>query len=143
MPLNPIGKLIARADELKALSVRARRARELHALYLRCAPPELGASSRVKALRNGTLVVAATNAATAAKLKQLAPTVIAAIRKSEPEVIALKVEMDVTGRYERRVAPAKKPLGDKALEQFDALAKSMPESGLKAAVTRLVRRHKR
>ena len=141
MPLNTIGKLLGSADELKGLAARARRQRELQAAYVRCAPSELAAASRVKHLKSGTLVIVAQNAATAAKLRQQAPSLAALVRKLEPDVAALKVEVQISG-YERRRPSSKHELGAEAVEQFDALAAGMPEGALKTAVSNLVRRRR-
>ncbi|HYC47937.1 MAG TPA: DciA family protein [Burkholderiales bacterium] len=141
MALKPIGNLLGASDELRGLTARARRQQALQAVYARCAPPELAASSRVKNLKNGTLVVMAANAATAAKLRQLAPTLAGAMRKFEPDVGTLRVEVLVTG-YQRAPRSAKKPLGETAIARFDELARKMPDGGLKDAVARLVRHHK-
>ena len=141
MPLNPIGKLLGTSDELKPLTARARRQRELQAAYVRCAPAELAAASRVKHLKQGTLVVVAGNAATAAKLRQLAPTLAASIRKLEAGVDTVKVEVQVAN-YERSRPSSKPVLTDSAVEKFDALAASMPEGALKTAVSNLVRRRR-
>jgi len=144
MPLHPLGKLLGATDELKALSARMRRLRELQTLYVRSAPRELASASRVKNLRTGTLLVSADNAAIAAKLKQLAPTLLASIRKTEAEVTGLRIEVQVSGAaHERRPKSKKRPLSTDAIEKFDELAKRVEDGGLKTALANLVRRHKR
>ena len=144
MPLSKIGSLLHASDELKALSARTRRLQELQALYLRSAPRELVGSSRVKNFRTGTLFVSADNAAVAAKLKQLAPTVLASIRETEGEVTGLRIEVQVSGTAgERRAKSQKVALSPDAIEKLDGLSKRVGDEGLKNALTRLVRRHGR
>lgn len=144
MPLHTIGDLLGAAEELRTLSARARRLRELQTLYVGSAPRELAQSSRVRNLRGGTLLVSADNAAVAAKLRQLAPTLLASIRKNEAEVTGIRIEVQVSGALHERVPGSrKKPLPADAIQEFDGLAKRIPDGSLKSALARLVRRHKK
>src|SRR5215213_518224 len=144
MPLHTIGKLPGATEELKALSARMRRLRELQKLYAGSAPRELASASRVRNYRTGKLFVSADNAAVAAKLKQLAPTLLASIRKTEAEVTGLRIEVQVSGALHERVAKSrKKPLSLDAIHKFDELAERVENEGLKSAIARLVRRHTR
>ena len=143
MPLSKIGNLLGSAAELKALTARARRMRELQTLYLGSAPRELVSSSRVKDCRAGTLLIAADNAAVAAKLKQLAPSLLATIRKTEAEITGIRIEVQVTAAmYSRPRKLEKNALSADAVEKFEALAKSVPAGDLKSALGNLVRRHR-
>lgn len=143
MPLHTIGKLLGATDELKALSARMRRLRELQTLYAGSAPRELASASRVKNYRTGTLFVSADNAAVAAKLKQLAPTLLASIRKTEAEITGLRIEVQVSGGVRERTRKSKKtPLSPDAIQKFDELSKRLEDSDLKLALANLVRRHK-
>jgi hypothetical protein len=144
MPTRAIGELLTATEELKALSARTRRLRDLQTLYFRSAPRELAGSSRVKNYRAGTLYVAADNPAVAAKLKQLAPTVLASIRKTEAEVTGLRIEVQVSdARSERSERRKAKALSLDAVEKFDELANRVADGNLRVALQGLVRRHKR
>ena len=144
MPLHTIGNLLGAADELKALAAKTRRLRELQKLYCGSAPRELASSSRVKNLRAGTLFIAADNAAVAAKLRQLAPTLLVSLRESEAEITGIRIEVQVSGRLQERVPQSRKtPLTPDAIQEFDALAKRIPDGNLKAALARLVRHHRK
>jgi hypothetical protein len=144
MPLRTIGKLLGATDELKALSAVARRLRELQTLYAGSAPRELALFSRVKTLRAGTLFIYADNAAVAAKLKQLAPTLLASLRKSEAQINGIRIEVQVSGALHERTPKSKKTaLTADALQEFDALAKRMPDGNLKSALARMVRHHRK
>jgi hypothetical protein len=143
MPLHTLRTLLGANTELKALSARVRRLGELQKLYLRSAPRELASASRVKSQRAGTLVISADNAAVAAKLKQLAPTLLGAIRESETEVTKIRIEVQVSGRGgNARRGAKKRGLTPEAIEQFEALADRVENEGLKSALGRLVRRHR-
>ena len=142
MPLNTIGKLLGTTEELKALSARTHRLRELQTLYVRSAPRELASSSRVKSYRAGTLVISADNAAVAAKLKQLAPRVLVSIREIESEVTGIRIEVQVSGGHaEDRRKSLKSGLPPEASKKVDELAESVANEDLKSALGRLVRRH--
>ena len=144
MPLKTLSELFGSAEALKALKVRVRRASELQSLYVRTAPRELAGSSRVKGCRAGTLFVFADNAAVAAKLKQLAPRLLAAIRENEPEINQIRIEVQVGGREAvSRSKPRKKPLAEGAVRRLDELAQTLPDGGLKAALARLAARHRK
>jgi hypothetical protein len=140
MPLHTIGKLLSATDELKALQARTRQLLELQTLYLGSAPRELASSSRVKGYRAGTLFVSADNAAIAAKLKQLAPRLLASVQKFEMQVTSIRIEVQVTGS-QRTYKSIKTSLTPEAVEEFDALSKRVTNLDLKAALSNLVIRH--
>lgn len=140
MPLHTIGKLLSATEELKALQARTRRLLELQTLYFRSAPRELAASSRVKSYRAGALVVFADNSAVAAKLKQLAPRLLASIRKIEAEVTAIHIQVQVRDT-QRAYKSLKAALTPEAIEEFDALATRVTDAELKLALANLVSRH--
>jgi hypothetical protein len=142
MPLHSFGDLLGQTLALKALTARVRRLKELQSLYVRTAPRELASSSRVKGCRAGTLFVYAENAAVAAKLKQLAPRLLAAIRENEAEINQIRIEVQVGGRagggpYTSRKAP----LTPATIRRFGELAQAIPEGDLRAAIARLAARH--
>jgi len=140
MALHTIGKLLSATEELKVLQARARRVQELQKHYFQSAPPELASASRVKNCRSGMLCISAENAAVAAKLRQLVPRLLASIRKFDLEVTGLRIEVQVTETRRSYKSP-KTSLSHRAIEEFDALARHMPESGLKSALEELVERH--
>ena len=144
MPLKKLGNFFGASDELKALTARTRRLRELQTLYFGSAPRELASTSRVKSYRTGTLVISADNAAVAAKLRQLAPTLLASIRKTEDEITSLRIEVQVSGAARERAPEGRKnALGADAVSEFAELSKRLGEGPLKTALKRLVRHHSR
>jgi hypothetical protein len=142
MPLHTFAKLLGATEELKALQARVRRLRELQTLFLRSAPRELASWSRVKSCRAGTLFLCADNAAIAAKLKQLAPRLLASIRETEAEITKIHIEVQVGGRPGEQVYESRKTaLTPESARKFDELASRVENSGLKTALARLARRH--
>ena len=142
MSTRTIGELLVGSEELKALSSRTRRLRELQTLYLRSAPRELAASSRVKSYRAGTLCISADNGAVAAKLKQLAPTLLSSIRKNDAEITSIRIEVQVGGSPSAHGRREKKDVPDQALREFEQLAERVDRDDLKLALANLVRRHR-
>jgi hypothetical protein len=137
MPLNRLGTLLGATEELRALQARVRRLRELQTLYSRAAPRELASSSRVKNLRAGTLFVSADNAAVAAKLKQMAPRLLASLQEIEGEITKIRIEVQVGGRApERGYVSQKAPLTPDTAKKLHALASQVRDPGLKSALER-------
>ena len=143
MPNRTIGDLLVATEELKTLTARTRKLRELQKLYFRSAPRELAGSSRVKSYRAGVLCVTADNGVVAAKLKQLAPSLLAAIRSSAGQITALRIEVQVRGiplpKDDRQL---QKHLPPQAVSAFQELADKVAEAPLKLALANLVRRHR-
>ena len=142
MPLNMLGTLLGATEELRAVRARVRRLRELQTLYFRSAPRELAGSSRVKNYQAGTLFVSADNPAVAAKLKQLAPRLLASLREMETEITKIRIEVQVSGRApERGYVSRKVALTPDTATKFDALASRVKDPALKSALERFARRH--
>ena len=144
MPARKIGELLAVSGELKTLSREARRLAEVEQRLFEATPRALAEAARVKSLRAGTIVLSADNAAVAAKLRQLAPRLLLHIRKREPEVTVLRVEVQPAAPPSGPAASSqKRPLGETAIAEFQNLAAGLRDSQLKSAVGRLVQRRKR
>lgn len=144
MPTQKISKLLAASSELKALSGKTRRLMELQQVYVESAPEPLVQASRVKNYRAGTLFLLAGNTAVAAKLRQLAPRILANIQKQESEITAIRVDVQVTEpQHERESNREKKGLSPETIDNFRKLSERMPDSMLKSALAELVRRRSR
>jgi hypothetical protein len=95
-------------------------------------------------LKDGTLYLSAENAAIAAKLRQLVPRLLIAIRERVPEVTVIRVEAQVgAGGSEPPANPKKKSLAIETIDKFEEAAAAMPESGLKSALAALARHQRR
>jgi hypothetical protein len=143
MPAHKIGSWLA-SGELKMLAGKAQRLTELQQVFFDSAPPSLAQASRVKNYRAGTLFLLADNAAVAAKLKQMAPRLLINIQKREAEITGIRVEVQVTeSGYDASDKIKKSSLSSDSIEHFSRLSEAIPDSGLKSALTNLVRRHRR
>jgi hypothetical protein len=144
MPARKIGDLLHQSSELRALSRRAQHLAELQRAMLEAIPRPLTGACRIRSLRSGTLLVAANNAAAAAKLRHLAPRLLEHLRKRDEQVTKIQIEVQVAmqqiwpGKSSRKTS-----LNARVISEFERLEGTLKGSPLRAAVTRLVQRHKR
>lgn len=132
-----IGALLASLRDLQAIYVRAKTLAALQQIYAGALPSELSRRSRVAFERSGTVVVFADNGAVAAKLRHLAPRIVGEIVKSAPEVTAIRVEVQVAHSSTVR-RHSHRQIGSSGLASLTALRDSLPETPLRAALSRLV-----
>lgn len=143
MPAHRLSALLANGT-LAPLCDASRRTRELQRIFFDAAPRPLAQVTRVRLLKDGTLYLSADNAAVAAKLRQLAPRLLIAIRERVPEVTLIHVETQVaTGATELAKNAKKAAFSVETLEKFDKASDAMANSELKTALTALVRHHRR
>ena len=144
MAARKIRELLAGSGELKALSREADHLAGVEQQLFEALPSALAEAARVKSLRAGVLVLSADNAAVAAKLRQLAPRLLLHVRKREPEVSGIRIEVQPAPQQGRRAEiPEKSRPGAAAITNFQSLAEGLRESPLKSALERMVRRHKK
>jgi len=132
-----IGALLASLRDLQAIYVRAKKLAALQQIYAGALPSELSRRSRVAFERSGTVVVFADNGAVAAKLRHLAPRIVSEIVKSDPEVTAIRVEVQVAHSSTVR-RHLHRRIGSSGLASLTALRDSLPETPLRTALSRLV-----
>lgn len=143
MAAQKLSSLLGATGEFKTLMQRTRRVAEWQRRYADAAPPALTRSSRVAGFRSGILVLGADNAAVAAKLKQLVPRLMTALNQQGNEVTSIRVQVqpaNVTADREKKRALSGLP--PRAVEQFEKLSASVPESPLKQALDALVAHHR-
>ena len=143
MPVQRIGDVIASSGDLKSLARQAQRLRDLEQLLFESTPVALARASRVANLKAGTLVVLADNAAVAAKLRQLAPSLLLHLNKRGFEVTVLRVEVQVKAhKIKAEDDVTARALPPDAIEDFARLSEALPDSPLRTAVARLVARRR-
>jgi hypothetical protein len=142
MSAQKIGVLLGTAD-FKPLVEKARRLNELQEWYAGCAPPQLAPASRVTAYRSGTLFLTADNAAVATKLRQLAPRLLKKLNEQEPQVTAIRIQVQPTNPPRPEHLPHPHGLPADALRHFQTLASHVANPPLKRALDNLVRHHRR
>lgn len=128
---------------LTADNAIARHARQLMALQPlvdRCVPARLRVSLTVANFRDGTLVLTAPNGAFAHRARLAAPDLLTALQRLEPAVRALRIEVQRT--FPEARPPRKQAvLTPAARASLQGLADSLPDSDVKAALQRMLRRH--
>ena len=142
MPAHRLSAWLANGT-LGPLCHASRHTRELQRIFFDSAPRPLAQATRVRMLKDGTLYLSAENAAVAAKLKQLVPRLLVAIRERVPEVTVIRVEAQVAaGASDLQKNAKKAPLTIETIDNFDKAAAAMAESGLKSALVALARHHR-
>jgi hypothetical protein len=126
---------------LVALSAQVERLLELQRLWEQIAPPPLAHACNVASLRDQVLALYANNGAIAAKVRQLAPTLLEKAQKSGLEVTAISVRVQA-----RPAIPENKPIknlhfGPSATSSLRRLVASLDESPLRQALKRMLERH--
>lgn len=146
MPLTNLRNLIGAAAELAAVRKQAQKQAALQQAFVDYTPVELAEltkASRVGYIKAGTLYLLADHAAAAAKLRQLLPRLLPVFRKLEPEVTAIKVQVQVSATHSApRAGVKKKDLSVDSIEYFEKLGATVNDSGLKSAITNLVKKRK-
>jgi hypothetical protein len=89
---------------------------------------------------DGTLAIAARNAAEAARLRQVEPSLVESLRGRGAAVNRLRIRTRRTLIDAARLAPPalRAPIPESALAAFDELGKTSESDGLKRAIERLV-----
>lgn len=126
---------------LAALTGRVEHVLELQRQWERVAPPVLAQACRVSGLQDRVLVLYASNGAIAAKVRQLAPTMLDKFQKRGVEVTAILVRVQA-----RFLVPEQKPIknlriGSAGRENLRQLAERLEYSPLRQALERLLERH--
>lgn len=142
MPGKPVVDWLQLGSETAPLARQAARHMALQRLYAQLVPAAVAAMSRVAALRGDTLHLAAMNGAVAAKLRQLAPTLVNQIRERDHEVN--RIQVAVQGATAGPApAPCKRArLPQQALPAIEALAERVQDPPLREALARMARRHR-
>ncbi len=125
--------LISTSPELHSLLNTVQSLTRLQQQFVRVAPPYIAQSSQVLGLRQGTLNVAVTNGTLAAKLRQLAPDLVAKMQDNGCEVSGIRVKVQV-GYATAPVKPAPRILSQSAQQQLHLLSERLDDSPLKQAL---------
>lgn len=126
---------------LSSLANQAAQLGELQRLWETLAPVPLGSTCRVAGVKDRALMLYANNGAMAAKVRQLAPSLLDKLQKKGLEVTAIQVRVQVDASWQP-VKPTKNlVLGAVACESLHGLADQLEDSPLRAAVEKMLKRH--
>jgi hypothetical protein len=124
---------------LSSLAHQAAALGELQRLWETLAPPPLGRACRVAGIKDRVLSLYASNGAMAAKVRQLAPSLLEKLQKKGFEVTSIQVRVQVDVMTEP-ARPAKSlVLGAVACESLRDLADHLEDSPLRDAVEKMLK----
>ena len=129
------------SQELQLLMAKAQTLTALQGHIIAVAQPHLALYDQVQvlSLRLGTLSIAAANAAIAAKLRQLAPEMVAKLQHRGCEVSGIRVKVQVSfDRGQRDPVPRK--LSKTAQNALNDLSLTLDSSPLKSALERMAQK---
>lgn len=140
MPARSLAACLEADDGMARLSGHAARLLRLQRAFEAAVPRPLARSTRVANFKLGKLVVHADNAAAAAKIRQIVPTLVNVFRNEAAEVTGIDIK--VQPRHDRRMTMTtdkRPPPGMQAKQRLASLAGKLPaDSTLRAALRRLV-----
>jgi len=112
----------------------------LQSHFIAAAEPHLALSAQVQVLglQSGTLSIAASNGAIAAKLRQLAPEMVAKLQNRGCEVSGIRVKVQVSYDHWQRT-PVPRKLSNTAQKALKGLSLNLENSPLKSALERMAR----
>lgn len=143
-PASRIGSLLGKSKASRLLD-QARALAELDALLERLIPPPLNEHTRVLAVRDTTLVLAADSPVWAARLRFHTPRLVKQLR-DDPAVRLRTVRVRVRPADPPEAAPRHLPgarlLSSSNADTLQQTARSISDTGLKAALMRLASRRK-
>lgn len=135
---NPCA-FLTQPDGIASLMPQARRLLELRGIFAALLPQSLADSCSIANYKQGRILIYAFNGAVAAKLNLLRPTLLEQLPKRGVEITGLDIR--VQPRPERRQAVEKSSkITREATERLSRLYKQLPDSELKNAVGRILRR---
>lgn len=139
-----IQRFLGTGDALARLKDHAARLMRLQNMLQQQLPPALASSCSVANLKGETLVLLANGGAVAARLKQIAPTLIQQFAAAGLAITTIQVKVKVIETREERRPPPQRTIsetGSRSLEDFSATLPA--ESPLRESLERLIRRSRR
>ncbi|MCK9284795.1 MAG: DUF721 domain-containing protein [Rhodocyclaceae bacterium] len=142
MPAHSLGKFLDGDAGLARFSAHAGRLLKLQHVYERAVPVALARCGRVANLKQGKIVIHASNGGVAAKIRQLAPRLTDVFNQAGAQVSEIQVKVQPSGYAPvasgiRSVAH----MNESAQQGLRRLADGLPErSPLKAALLRFAER---
>ncbi|MDO9188594.1 MAG: DciA family protein [Sulfurimicrobium sp.] len=141
MSVRKLQSYFTSTSGLAALAEHVSRLSELQRLWEKIAPPPLAQMCKVSGLQDRTLVLYANNGAIAAKVRQLAPTVLEKFQKKGLEVTSILVRVQASYRPPQERPPKTLRLGSAGAARLRQLAGQLDESPLKRALESMLERH--
>ncbi|MEF8701013.1 MAG: DciA family protein [Candidatus Accumulibacter sp. UW26] len=136
-------KYLDTAEGADKVMAHARQLVRLAGIYREIAPQPLAEASRVANYKSAVLVIQADNGAVAAKLRQMAPTLVRELLRRGLECTGVQVKVQARPGEKPTRVPEPRPLSAKASQEIAALSASLPASPLREALENLLARSAR
>lgn len=131
--------LLGNNQQLRPLLAKVKTLSALQHHFMCVAPSRFAQSSQVLSLQSETLVVAVSNAAIAAKLRQLAPELVGMLQNRGCEVSGIRIKVQVAvNRSQPRSASRK--LSKAAQNALNEFKQGLSDSPLKLALEKMAKR---
>lgn len=130
---------LASNRDLRLLSSKVEQLSALQQHYESIIPAALQRSSHVLQIHQQTVVIAANNGAVAAKLRQMSTELISLFQARGCEVTGIQIKVQVIAPA-LIAQPEPRKLGKTARDALNKLGSELPDSPLKTALKRLVKR---
>lgn len=141
MSVRKLQSYFTSTASLAALAERVAHLSDLQLLWEKLAPSPLAGMCRVSGLQDRVLVLYANNGAIAAKVRQLAPTLLEKFQKRGLEVTSILVRVQA-GYFPPRERPPKAlRLGPAGFDRLRQLAGRLEDSPLRQALEAMLERH--
>jgi len=127
---------------IAALLPQAERLIELRRIYSELVPQQLLRYSSIVNYKQENIVIFAENNAIAAKLKLLSPRLVNGFSKRGVQVTGIRLQVQPRQEPRNLLIPKQAKLSAAGAESLETLAKRLPDSRLKQAVTEMVGRKK-
>ncbi|MCR4302800.1 MAG: DUF721 domain-containing protein [Gallionella sp.] len=131
--------LLSGNREIRPLMNKAQALTALQSHFISVAPVHIGQSSQVLGLETGTLTISVANATIAAKLRQIAPELVAMLQNKRCQVSGIRVKVQVSFDS-GRPKPAPRKLGEAAQSALNELSSNLGDSPLKLALEKMARK---
>jgi len=137
----PLQRYLEHGDTLARLQDHAGRLLRAQSILVSLLPPPLGEHCAVANLKQGTLVVFAANGATAARVRQLVPTLLGGFAAAGVPLREIKLKVRIDQGAAQAAPRTPRVLTDAARVSLEALAASLPtDAPLRSSIDRLLER---
>lgn len=114
----------------------------LQRLWQKIVPDGLADASRIGQIDAGTISIYADHGAAAAKLRQLVPSITAALARHSIDVASVLIKVRAQAIPDRHRPVNKPQITPAALHQLDELQRQLEKGSLKSALAALLNRHR-
>ena len=134
-----LSQFLKEAPSLQPLVGRLERIGQLQRIYNETVPSVLARASRIGSIEGTTLIIIAFSGTVAAGLKQRLPSLLLEMQATEPQVTAIRVDVQLEVTNVNSSKKQRLTLSSVAFQSLASLQATLPNSALKTALQRLLR----